>query len=50
MKRTSRLVTTLFICFALIGAAVAALAASPVFPVDREFYPYYPSLDRKSVV
>ncbi|RNC73130.1 MAG: cytochrome C [Desulfuromonadales bacterium] len=44
MKRTSHLATTLFVCFALVGAAVAALAASPVFPVDREFYPYYPSL------
>ncbi|WP_306533004.1 cytochrome c family protein [Geobacter sp.] len=44
MKRTSRLATALFVCFALVGAAVAALAASPVFPVDREFYPYYPSL------
>ena len=44
MKRLSRLAVTLFVCFALIGAAAAALAASPVFPVDREFYPYYPSL------
>jgi len=44
MKRTSRLATALSVCFALVGAAVAALAASPVFPVDREFYPYYPSL------
>jgi hypothetical protein len=26
--------------------AVSALGGSPVFPVDREFYPYYPSLIR----
>ncbi|WP_298267740.1 cytochrome c family protein [Geobacter sp.] len=44
MKRMSRLATTLAVFFAL-GAAAAVLAAGPpVFEVDREFYPYYPSL------
>lgn len=45
MKHTPRLASLLFTCFLVVGAAVAALAAgSPVFDVDKEFYPYYPSL------
>lgn len=45
MKHTPRLASILFACFLVVGAAVAALASSsPVFDVDKEFYPYYPSL------
>jgi len=45
MKPTSRLLTILFAFFILSAAAMTVLAAgSPVFDVDKEFYPYYPSL------
>ena len=45
MKPLSRLPTILFAVFILSAAAQTVLAAgSPVFDVDKEFYPYYPSL------
>ncbi len=39
----ARLLTVLWLCLLLI-ASNAYAARSPVFAVDREFYPYYPSL------
>ncbi|AJE04152.1 cytochrome c family protein [Geobacter pickeringii] len=44
MKRTSRLAAIMLTCFIVASTAAALAAASPVFDVDREFYPYYPSL------
>ena len=34
----------LLVSVMIMACAVSALAASGVFEVDREFYPYYPSL------
>ena len=42
MNRSS--VICLSILLSVIAAAGTAFAASDYFPVDREFYPYYPSL------
>ena len=39
-----RVISCLFVFLAACLVAGAAAASSPVFEVDREFYPYYPSL------
>lgn len=44
MNFTRRIRLILATTLALGTFACSALAASPVFEVDREFYPYYPSL------
>ncbi|AAR36195.1 cytochrome c family protein [Geobacter sulfurreducens] len=44
MRQRSALFTILAVVAALLAAAGAVQARSPVFDVDKEFYPYYPSL------
>jgi hypothetical protein len=44
MKRTCRLIATLAALLTFGITSVTALATSPVFEVDHDFYPYYPSL------
>jgi len=41
MDRGTKIVLTLLL---LSAPAISAIAATDYFPVDREFYPYYPSL------